>query len=76
MGEWSWVSGHLPSASTPILPFPPAFLAGRCSSPLLFLGLQKGESCHVHGLMKTFFLNRKVLSGSNWIRAPQPGRQL
>lgn len=26
-------------------------------------------------MMKTFFLNRKVFSGSNWIRAPQPCRQ-
>lgn len=39
-------------------------------------GLQRGESCHVHGLIKTFFLNRKVFPGSKWIVAPQLGRQL
>lgn len=70
MGEWSSpICSH--SHSLFLLPS----WQGDPPAPSSFPRLQKGESCHVHGLMKTFFLKRKVFSGSNWIRAPQPGRQ-
>lgn len=49
---------------------------GDPAAPSSFLGLQKDESCRVHGLMRTFLLNWKVFSGSKWIMAPQPGHQL
>lgn len=49
---------------------------GDPPAPSSFSALQKAESCQIHGLMKTIFLNRKVFSGNNWIMAPQPGCQL
>lgn len=72
-GGWVVISHLLP---LPFLLFLLPSWQGDPPAPSSFLGLQKGESCHVHGLMKTFLLDRKVFSGNNWIMAPQLGRQL